>query len=241
MAPRKKKQQKRSLEESEKFDSRHHAGTFDLGFLQPQPPPISYQNELLTAEEKAAYYEDLIKNNGFENSEKIAKDCMEKAGVLIKKVDILEEDEAQPLLEKIVGLVSLANDYNNPVPPDVLASQKNDDDAVQSFPLTAALKNSLTELGLTGFKPAQDSDDAAKMGTDDKDSEMMVELRRKARFWKNIHTWSPAEQMAYYSCGPVKPADWTEAIFVRAQKHRGAIKLLSWEASPISGRTRPMA
>lgn len=63
---------------------------------------------MLTAEEKAAYYEDLIQNKGQENTKKIAKDCMKKAGALMKKVDFLDEDEAQPLLEKIVGLVALA-------------------------------------------------------------------------------------------------------------------------------------
>lgn len=191
---------------------------------------MAYVNELLTAEEKAAYYEDLVKNNGVENSKKIAKDCMKKAGILMGKVDLLEKDEARPLLEQIVGLVSLANYHNNPTPPDVLAAQRSPDDEVPSFPLTPNLKNSLAEPGLPGFKPAQDADDAAGTDADDKDSTKMAELRRKARFWKNIHTWSADELMAYYFCGPVKPADWIETVFVRAQKHRDAIMLLSWEA-----------
>ena len=191
MATAKKKQPKRPLAESDKFDFRHHVGMFDLGFLKPQQPPMSYQNELLTAEEKAAYYDDLIQNNGFENSKKIARDCMKKAGILMKKVDCLDEDEGQPLRDKIVGLVSLANDYSDPVPPDVLASQKSDDDVVPKFPLTPDLKNSLAELGLPGFKPVGDSDAAGKVDADANESKKIKELRRKARFWKNIHAWSP--------------------------------------------------
>ena len=231
MATSKQRRTTKPLTKPLVFDSRHHAGKFDLGFLQPQEPPVSYENELLTAEEKAAYYEDLIQNNGFENSEKIAKDCMKKAGALMKKVDFLDEDEALPLREKIVGLVALANNYKNAVPPDVLASQTVYDDAVPSFPLTPKIKNSLAD-----FKPAHTSDDA---GGDD--SKTIAELRRKVRFWKNIHAWEPAEQMAYYFCGPVKPADWTEAIFVRAQKHRDAIKLLSWEARHSMSRLLTLA
>ena len=186
-----------------------------------------YQDELLTAEEKAAYYEDLIKNNGQENGKNISKDCMKKAGVLLKKVDDLDEDESQPLRDKIAGLVSLAKDYNAPTPPDVLASQRSDDDEGQKFPLTKDLENSLAELGLSGFRPARDSDADAKTDADANESKEINELRKKARFWKNIHAWSPAESFAYYFCGPVKPADWTEAMFVRAQKDPFAVKVLA--------------
>jgi hypothetical protein len=229
MVTRKKKLPKRTPAELDKFNSDHYAGTFDLGFLQPQEPPISYQNELLTAEEKAAYYEDLIQNNGFENSKNIANDCMKKADALKKKVKGLEEDEAWPLLEKIVGLVSLANYHGDLAPPDVLESQRNVDDAVPC-PWPPELKKSLAELGLPDFKLAQNSDDATGAGADGGDSKKLVELRRKARFWKNIHSWGQVERMAYYFCGPVKPPDWIEAVFVRAQKDQYASKILSWEA-----------
>ncbi len=202
---------------------------------------MAYVNELLTAEEKAAYYEDLVKNNGVENSKKIAKNCMKKAGILMKKVDLLEEYEAGPLLEQIAGLVSLANYHNNPIPPDVLAAQRSPDDEVPSFPLTPDTNNSLAEMGLPGFMPAQEADVATGTDANDKDSTKMAELRRKARFWKNIHTWSADEQMAYYFCGPVKPADWTEAVFVRAQKHRDAVMFLSWEARHSMSRLLDLA
>jgi len=210
MATRKKNQPKQPPVEAVEFDSSHFAGTFEPCFLGPQEASLSYKNELLTAEEKAAYYEDLINNNGQENAKKISKDCMKKAGILMEKLDCLDEYEAQPLLEKIAGLVSLANSCSfDPIPPDVLAAQRGAD-----------------EVGLKNLKPETNADAAARTDAHDNDAEAMMGLKKKAQFWTNIHSWNNAEQSFYYF-GHEKNAEWTEAVFIRAQKDPLAVKILA--------------
>ncbi len=228
MATRKQKQTKRPPVELDEFESRHHAGTFNLDFLEAKDPPISYEDQLLTAEEKAAYYEDLIQNNGVENFKKMQRDCREKAAKLKKKVAHIDRDEAMPLLDQIAGLESAAIYYGDPTPPEVFAAQKDWGDTVTAFHVSPEQKERFREMGLTGIMVAGNSVDAPKLESEAPDSEQVKELKRKARFWKNIHSWSITERMAYYFCGPVKPADWTEAMFVRAQKDRDAVKVLSW-------------
>ncbi len=208
-------------------DLRHIVGPFDLEFLKPQGPRAvdCYEDALLTAEEKAAYYEDLIKNNGFEDSVKIAKDCRNKAAELRNKIDHINPDEALPLLEKVEWLESLARHYDDVLPPDVLASQV--DDGLADIPITQDLGKIRSELGLETSGPKQGSDASPDPEIDDGDSEKMLKLKRKARFWKNIHSWNATEQIAYYFCGPSKPEDWIEAMFVRAQNCPTALKMIS--------------
>ena len=67
---------RKSIPKSSLFNPEHIAGHFDLSFLEPKADISAlYEYELQTAEEKAEYFEDLVKNNGYENSAKIAKDC----------------------------------------------------------------------------------------------------------------------------------------------------------------------
>jgi len=231
MATPNKKLQNQAPAQSDKFDSRHHAGRFNLDFLNPQVPLImSYQDVLLTAEEKAAYFEDLAQNNGVTNFAKISKDCQKRAAKLRKKVAHIDPDEAQPLLEKIAGLESLALQYADPTPPEVEESRKSHGNSTLSIPVKSEQRDRLVEMGLTQYESSSKSD-AGQKDADDPDLKRIREIRRKADFWKNIHSWNAIEQLAYYLCEPVKkPTDWTEAVFVRAQRHRDAVNLLAREA-----------
>jgi hypothetical protein len=230
MATPNKKPQNQAPVQSDKCDLRQHGGRFNLDFLDPQVPLImSYQDVLLTAEEKAAYFEDLARNNGVENFAKIVKDCRARAAKLKEKVSHIDPDEALPLLEKIAGLESLADYYADPTPPEVEESRKTYGNTL-SIPLTPEQRDGLVKMGLTVNKPSSKSDVGQK-DADDPDLKRGQEFRKKAAFWKNIHSWNAIEQLAYYHCEPVKkPADWTEAVFVRAQKDRYAVNLLAREA-----------
>src|ERR1035438_10441847 len=96
----------------------HHVGKFSLSFLEREPamatsPPV-YEYELLTVEEKAAYYDDLVRSHGKKNAAKIAKDCRRKAASILKQASRLEHEEAKPLLWKASGLEALALGLENP-------------------------------------------------------------------------------------------------------------------------------
>ena len=62
MAKPKSNTSKSTQPEKYNYHPDQFAGTFDLLFLKPQARAMSYEDELLTAEEKAAYYEDLVQN-----------------------------------------------------------------------------------------------------------------------------------------------------------------------------------
>lgn len=156
-------------------------------------PPI-YEYELLTAEDKADYFDDLVRNRGREDHPKISKDCRRRAAKLLKEANLLEPDEAKPLTWRAHGLENLADHL------DEMAKNPDEDDHAE---------------------------DAAP--------EKLEELKAKAEYWRNIHEWNQMEKMAQYFPGPSKPADWLEAMFVRAQKDPFAVSLLKNAAShPVS-------
>jgi hypothetical protein len=82
-------------------------GRFSLSFLDDDRAMLlDYGSELLTAEEKTAYYEDRLKNEGREDVIKIAKNCRERAAELRKQASQLDAEEAKPLLWKANGFES---------------------------------------------------------------------------------------------------------------------------------------
>lgn len=110
----------KSVPESPQFNLEHFAGHFDLSFLEPKEDIAAlYEYELQTAKEKADYYEHLVKNNGHENSAKIAKDCRKRAKKykeIANKMD--STDEALPLTRRALRLENLAHQLENPYEPE---------------------------------------------------------------------------------------------------------------------------
>lgn len=192
-----------------------------------------YELELLTAEEKAAYYEDRLRNHGREDAAKIAKDCRKKAGNLRSQARNLDPDEAKPLLRKARMFDALASSYENPCDPEEDEGRR---DPFDKEPSGTPSGPTLEEEPFA-FVPAEGEDLVDEQGLPQmrkvtaKDSELrkqkeLKDIKKKALFWKKIHQWDTAQARAYYSPGPIRPHDWEEAVFVRAQKDPFAIDLL---------------
>ena len=215
------------------FDFKECAQPFSFRFLQNEeafetaPPPYEY--ELLSAEEKAAYFDELAKNKGQENTAKIARSCRKKAAKLLEQAERLDPEEAKPLVWKARGLNSLAQSFEDRTPPEVIEAQREIGiEAVQECRGLRDGEDAVDEKGFPNLQPAP-ATSASKYQT-----AQQKKRTKKALFWKNIHQWSVHQAMAYYSCGPTKPSDWDEAIFVRAQKDPLAVALMK------AGAARPM-
>jgi len=222
---------------STNFNPAHCAGHFSVNSLEPQDGfSAIYEYELLTAEEKAEYYEDLVKNGGRENSEKIAKDCRRRAELLRQRAERLGSDSqhlALPLIEHAQRLENLAFYHENPDDPEILSAQKeplNPDETDIHFPDG---EDAVTSEGRPNLEPIVKMSDKTDRGGS--------ENLKRAKFWRQIYEWNKNETVAYYFCKPTKPADWKEAMFVRAQKDPVALKLIASGADYAVGRLLELA
>ena len=181
-----------------------YAGPFSLEDLDSNSsqnwdtPP--YESELLTAEEKAAYYENIAANGDKDNPTEIARDCKKKASAIRRKIKGMSYEEAKPLFDHAKRLENLAEQLLDITPDDVLEAQRPVDEIGEKigeidFP-----------AWLAEFLPNTNEE--------------------KAAFWRNIHNWDQEQQILYYF-GKTESVNRTEVLFVRAQKDPFALKLLA--------------
>jgi hypothetical protein len=215
---------------SDGFNPEHCVGEFSLSFLDEEPvPQVSYEDELITAEEKAAYYEDMVKNNGYPDVAKIAKDCRRRAAALLQKANQMEPEQAKPLIWRAHGLESLASYHENPDARKVTDAQRYPEGFEGSAGQLPDGETGVNEHGLPNLEPIVAKASGGTVAADRNllGEKLLETLRKKAQFWRKIHAWNTSEQMAYYFCGSKKPADWRKAIFVRAQKDPFALTFVT--------------
>ena len=170
---------------------------------------MSYEGELVTANEKAAYYDMLAKNGGQPDARKVAGDCRRRAAVLRKKRTGIPDNVALQLNNRAKALEEYAEYLSGEVPEDVVpedvvAAQREHDENPESQG-----GQDYTQTWLAEFLPKTDA--------------------QKADFWRKVHDWDRNTQVLYYYAKP-ESVSRNEVLFVRAQKDPFAIKLLSQQA-----------
>lgn len=221
MAPRKKKNH--TVITSKRIDGspRYAVKPINLRFLEDIPlnGGSNYVQDVLeTADEKAQYYGDLIRRKGRENFKKMARVCRKKAADLRGKIAGFAPTEVESFHQRIQELEWMAEGFENPTPPDVLAAQREvGPTTIPVEPIGGKRPQFLDDMKLESLGTISQNTSSVEVNRE------MDELRRKFRFWNSINEWGAFEQLVYYFCGDKLPEGWWEAMFVRAQNDREAI------------------
>jgi hypothetical protein len=155
----------------------------------------------------------MVKNNGSENLKKMAKTCRKKAAVLRNKIEGFDQNEVWQMVERIEELESMASDFDDQAtyPRDVEAAQEEVNFPIIPFPKIPKQRETIEDMRLRLPLISSKGDESAAI--------LMDELKRQARFWKDINSWEPNEILPYYFCGPEKPKGWIEAMCIRGWKN----------------------